>query len=851
MKRTMHPLSFRSYSFSIPAAAWKRLLVCLILTWVYFDLSRGAAHGQESEPPALRLDFLIVTGVRSTITEGWGKIEFGVTNLSDNDRQARVMVFFEGQRDLQYGRDIWAPARSTIKSWILTGPAPPQSAGASCKAQALLYELVDGKERLIVSKGQDAVRSYLLPYKKRDRYASIMVDESMEEELPQGILPQVESGTEEAFSLALSLQEASSVKELVHRLHPGSLPTSVEAYDGLDQFVLASNHLADDPVGTQALRYWLERGGRIWIMLDKVDSQTISPLLGEALNFEMLDRTGLTFTKIENAADVNRDKTAAIRQHERPVDFVRVMLPADEQPIQVINGWPAAFTRQVGRGKVLFTTAGLRAWTRPRTVGDSASPYQAFPILPVANDQLTVLVRMFLPEKEKKPLVEELRPILLNEIGYSVISRQTMIGMFLVFFLATGVLIFLFRNTKHLEILGWLGPIAAICAALSFFFLGESSRRSAPATTAMAQLVQAQPGEPEASVEGLLGIYRPDSGPIALGAQNEGLFQIDLSGIESPKRFMTSDLNSWHWDGLSLPAGVRFAPLKSNISSREPFSVRAHFDPHGLEGKIESGAFSDLEDAILSTKNGRNLGVRLRPDGTFTAGNQDILQPGQFLLGNVLSDRQRLRQDFYRKFGEVRNTRLADDDNALLAWAKAVDLHFETDQGARTVGTALVVLPLILEKPALDQTIAIPAAFIPVRQIVDSLSIRLKPELSAKADMHLRFQLPQSVSPFKVERAKFTAKIDAPSRAVTVSGLRDSGAVQLYRVENPIDPVEIEIKDESLLKVDEKGGIHLNLAVSDLLKGAGDSKNTKGADKWSIEYLELEVYGRALPPMDK
>ena len=118
-----------------------------------------------------------------------------------------------------------------------------------------------------------------------------MLDESSEEERPLGTLPHVESGTEEAFNLALSLQEASYAKEPVHRLPPGSLPTSVETFDGMDQFVLASNRLSQDPLGTQALRYWLERGGHLWIMLDKVDSQTIAPLLGEALDFEMPRRS--------------------------------------------------------------------------------------------------------------------------------------------------------------------------------------------------------------------------------------------------------------------------------------------------------------------------------------------------------------------------------------------------------------------------------------------------------------------------------------------------------------------------------------------------------------------------------
>jgi hypothetical protein len=209
-----------------------------------------------------------------------------------------------------------------------------------------------------------------------------------------------------------------------------------------------------------------------------------------------------------------------------------------------------------------------------------------------------------------------------------------------------------------------------------------------------------------------------------------------------------------------------------------------------------------------------------------------------------------LRQDFYRKFNDVRSTRIADDENVLLVWSKPVDLHFEAGQGMRTTGTALAILPLTFERPALDSPVIIPAAFLPVRQMVDKLSTKLRPELSSKADMHLRFQLPHSVLPFKVERARFTVKIDAPSRRVTVSGLRDSAPVELKSVENPIDPIEVEIKDETLLKLDGEGGLHLNLAMSDLLKGAGQGSTAKGIDKWTIEYVELEIYGRALPGND-
>ena len=45
--------------------------------------------------------------------------------------------------------------------------------------------------------------------------------------------------------------------------------------------------------------------------------------------------------------------------HDRPVEFVRVLLPARERVAHTIDGWPAWFTRRVGRGKVVFSTLGF------------------------------------------------------------------------------------------------------------------------------------------------------------------------------------------------------------------------------------------------------------------------------------------------------------------------------------------------------------------------------------------------------------------------------------------------------------------------------------------------------------
>src|SRR5207249_848693 len=123
------------------------------------------------------------------------------------------------------------------------------------------------------------------------------------------------------------------------------------------------------------------------------------------------------------------------------------------------------------------------------------------------------------------------------------------------------------------------------------------------------------------------------------------------AGIEGQtRRLMLTDLETWRWENLSLPAGVRLAPFRYTVPTSEPLAAVARFGPVGLEGKLKSGPFTDLADALLATPTGRNLAVRMNADGGFRAGTPDILPAGQYLATTVLSDRQQRRQNLYREF---------------------------------------------------------------------------------------------------------------------------------------------------------------------------------------------------------
>jgi hypothetical protein len=804
---------------------------------------------QQPEAPPLRISGVFPGGVRSYITEGWGTFDFTVTNLADFDREARVLVSLGGQPDVQYGRDVWVPAHSTRASWLLVGPAPPPASPTVVDLQVLLYERSDGKERLVLPPGEERIRARGVPYHHREPATAVLLDEFVPGKIIQGQLPPPPTAEEEVLDLVRSFREARNLSDYVGRVNPGPLPHTAEGFNSIDHFVIASNRLADDPVGLLALRRWLERGGKVWVLLDRVDPVALAPLLGDALDFEVVDHVSLTSIAFASPAGVlgGVDRVTP-RQYDRPVEFARVLLPSQERVRNLVNGWPAWFTRHVGRGKVVFTALGPRAWSRPRLVGgDKPSPYSRFPLLPVKLPALEWVALELHPGGDQNPFrVEAFRQPLTEDVGYSVVSRNTVLLVFAVFILLVSVLGLGLRRASRPELLGWVGPAAALGAAGAFLVLGELSRRAVPPTVAVAQVVDAVSGTPEAAVDGLMAVYRPDSGPAEVSASQGGLFELDMAGLEGQtRRLILTDLGAWHWENLALPAGVRAAPFHYTASMDAPISGRGHFGPAGLEGRVSAGPFQNLADGLLCSPLGRKLAVHFGSDGSFRAGGEDVLPAGQFLTGAVLTERQQRRQELYREFLKRPDLPPREGHTVLLAWAEPVDMHFTLAHGAHTVGQSLLVIPVRMERPAPATRLSIPGPLLTYRRVLKGVPTGPMMEATQATDQHLRFQLPAEVLPLKVERARLLAKISAPSRKVTFAALIDGKPAELLSVASPLDPISIDITDAKMVRPDEGGGLILQVTVSGSSQTGSPSQGSQsGAEKWLIEYLELEVTGQ-------
>ncbi|HVS36579.1 MAG TPA: hypothetical protein VMS17_13525, partial [Gemmataceae bacterium] len=818
------------------------------------------SQAQDAAPPPLKMAGLMPGGVRGSATESWGTfgVEF-LTNPTDVDRTARLLLFFESRPNVQYGRDIWVPAHSSVSTWMLTGPAgmPPaavqvaggastagyltspwgpgpllalsalstaaEMSGVGCNYQTLLYDRSDGTDRLILPPGNERVRAAAALYRYPEPSTAVLLNADPPPPPAFGQLPRPDSPDDEAVHLALMFRQAAHLSDHINRLPTRPLPPTEQAFSGIDHLIVASDRIADDPAGMRALRHWVEQGGRVWVLLDRVDPDKIAPLLGDALDFQLVDRVGLTSFPIEGPTPPDRTT------EERPVDFARVLLPAQDHVLYTIQSWPLLFTRQIGQGKAIFTTLGPRGWYRWNAIQAAYIPRNA--LTAVAQELQST------PEKTAFQADRDLRPLLTEAVGYWVVSPGAAALIFGGALLAALLAAVILRKARRRELLGWICPLAALGAAGVFFGLGEASRRSAPATAAMVQLVDAVPDSNEAAVRGVLEVYGPNVESVQAAAEQGGFYELDAKATGGQtRRFIQTDLDAWHWDESLLSRDPRFGSFHAVVATDGPMTAVAHFGPNGLEGKLSAGPFHELADAVLTPPNGRGLAVHVAPDGAFHAGADDVLPLGQYLAGAVLSDRQQRRQVVYQKYLSPPKTGRFDGPDVLHAWAKPIDLHFTPVQEARLTGDALLDLPLHLERPPAGTHVTIPGPLVRYRQR-RTTTLWSQPTLSAPmgAALELRFQLPGSVLPFQVESARVSAKFDAPDRRVKIAGLADGKPVELFSAENPTDPIRIDLADERFHRLDADGCLHLNVSFGD----AGDQQ-------WKIEYLEIEVAGTVL-----
>ncbi|HUR52888.1 MAG TPA: hypothetical protein VMZ71_02070, partial [Gemmataceae bacterium] len=289
-------------------ALWRRLS----LSVATLALFAPALRGQDREPELLRLQGVGPTGTRATVTESFSTFKFIVQNLDTSPREARVVVYYPEQEDVQFARDVWVPAQSAVTTWLPVGPAQKQSGKQGREIRMLLYDRTNGGDRLVLPPGTERIRSRAVIYTKREPTTALVRDPpSPVEDLSQA----------ESVRFSHVVRNVIDMPDRISHVGDRTLPPTPEAFDGLDVLILAGNQLDGDPPGRAAVRRWVEQGGTLWVMLDHIQPDSAASVLGDDFDITEIDRVGLTTVLLTRP---NGDTGWAARDEEKPVTLVRV-----------------------------------------------------------------------------------------------------------------------------------------------------------------------------------------------------------------------------------------------------------------------------------------------------------------------------------------------------------------------------------------------------------------------------------------------------------------------------------------------------------------------------------------------
>jgi hypothetical protein len=257
-------------------------------------------------------------------------------------------------------------------------------------------------------------------------------------------------------------------------------------------------------------------------------------------------------------------------------------------------------------------------------------------------------------------------------------------------------------------------------------------------------------------------------------------------------------------------------------------------------------------DAILATRYGR-IGIDLNPDGSFRGLASNVFSSEQFLGATLLSDEQNRRRKTL--MGLLTNPQRPDfpPQPELLLWTNPLDLGFEFDTSHRSLGAALVAIPLKLERPPPGTEVEIPSPFLPYRGVTgpdgsapstlwDHRRCQWQDRSNPSA-IWLRFQVPPVLVPLEPLRARVTVQVSGPVGKLDIAALRGKETVPLKSWTDPVGTLSLDISDPALLEIAGDGGLFLKVSGGDTSR-VDSTKSGGKASYWRIESLRLDLHAR-------
>ncbi len=782
-------------------------------------------------------------GIGRHVSGRWSMTRAVVANEGSETQTALIVVTPPASGGLQYAKEFPVPARAVFEtSWpVRVGRIDRQTSDF-----AYLMFPNGAEDGLIHRSKQD---EFIPTY-------SGMIEPNSTLGLT-GFLPDADEPTEHIDSTLnlLRLMSYSRREEPnVITFRPADLSSHGECLEPLDQLTVTSSELLNYPNAIESIRTWLQRGGRLWIRLDRTGIDVTRALLDDALPLSVVGETTANSMLLTLNPDY-RQETYKTREVERtfdePVRHVRVVQDGGEA-FWNIDGWPVAIGVPVGRGTAVITTVDSSVFYVRRKKTQQDTP--EFQLIPSAE-----LIQNSLFVNRQEPMLGEtaVTEQAASVIGYRIPSRLTAIGLTLCFpalLLAVGV--WLQRREKG-ERLILLLPVLAILIALPAVGIGSLGRGVAPKSVIETGFVQSVPGSKRLVSDGYASVFDFGSEALNVSGSEGTIVEVDADPTNRDYRQLVwTGVDSCHWEGLRPPDGIRTFHVRPLETLQRPLSVTATFDENGVVGKLESGGLTETGDLIFAGMSPDRMSLKLDSAGQFRGTSADVLTVGNFSGGQFVSDQQRRRAEIYASVLDLTGRDQAFPQVAsLLFWAQSNRQMLNIGRSdVRRERSLLVVHPLRLEQPEIDTPITIPSPFISLRTMQDSegdgfsLVFKngkrqwLKTETSCRSFME--FQIPSVCLPFEVDTAILELFIRAGSRTVTVSAGSFESQTVVSQLDSPLGAQSMKVPADLIRESCRNGKLYVALDVSNLDAAEADENASETQDDyWEISRLGLTLTG--------
>ena len=864
-----------------------RLSLALMAVLVLGDGLLGRQAAAQEPRAALRVEHSAVNanvgGLHLCIPEKWSVLDLVVTNPLDEPREVLSATYFDGAPTLQYGRRVWVPARARLTTWTpVLLPKLPKGSAPRFTIHSVVLDPNGSQEVLQREAGGGMLHSTPIPA-RLDRPIT-------------GFMGSSEPGAgqiDPAYELLIAGRLSQRHSRRLALFDSQSRIPDDFSLQGVDQLVISDSTIHENPMRLTAIRRWMHAGGLLWVMLDQVDSQVLERIAGDDFRCHVVDRVGLTTVRID-AQKKEGGATAVESDHEQPVDLIRVVLgDSDVQLEHTVNGWPAAFWKSFGAGRLLVTTLGARGWMRPRLPGDpitdsspdsqghpqepgpqgpepqnqAPSPYVILP--PMAEMARTIFL---VPAVPRSSIMDAFEAQAAEYVGYSIPPRWQIAGLLACFGGAVAALGIWLGRKRALEHLGWSGPALSIVATAALLVIGGLNRHAIPATAAVVDFVQAISGTDDIRSQGAVAFYRPEAGAWEIAGTGGGRLMPDMTGQEgTTRRLVWSDLDAWNWQNLTQTAPQRSARFEQAQPLARRIEARATFGPDGLLGRLSLPATLAAGDAILATRKGQ-LAVNLSADGAFRVPADGVLGKDQYLAAGMLSDEQDRRRRTNELVLQDLRKNAWPGPPLLMLWTDQRISRFHFDEGRRLLGASLLAVPLVLERPPANTHVLIPAPLLGYRSTQQPGGEPSSPlfdnsrsawhEYAGPASVWLKFQLPRELLPLELTGGRLVIQVTGPLGRLEVFGLhRTPGddrpgalggqAVSLGRWDHPVGTLVVPLVDSGVLPIGSDGGLVLGLAVQGPDRPPETDSLAQSDEKpsyWRIEELSLELTGKVIEP---